>query len=108
MVVYVWQTAAKEALEWVLIPTAADATYCEMAEQTEEIRRVSVVGDSTDRETSPLVQYSNSSNNDDNNGNSNGNKSNSKNVWDPRYRPALVAGIGLVFLQQLTGQPSVM
>jgi sugar porter (SP) family MFS transporter len=29
-------------------------------------------------------------------------------VWDPRFRPALIAGVGLVFLQQVTGQPSVL
>lgn len=29
-------------------------------------------------------------------------------VWDSRFRPALVAGVGLVFLQQVTGQPSVL
>ena len=29
-------------------------------------------------------------------------------VWSKRFRPALIAGIGLVFLQQVTGQPSVL
>lgn len=29
-------------------------------------------------------------------------------VWDPQFRPALYAGVGLVFLQQVTGQPSVL
>lgn len=29
-------------------------------------------------------------------------------VWDQRFRPALIAGVGLVFLQQVTGQPSVL
>ena len=29
-------------------------------------------------------------------------------VWDKRFRPALIAGVGLVFLQQVTGQPSVL
>lgn len=29
-------------------------------------------------------------------------------VWAKRFRPALIAGVGLVFLQQVTGQPSVL
>lgn len=29
-------------------------------------------------------------------------------LWDPRYRAPLVAGVGLVVLQQITGQPSVL
>lgn len=29
-------------------------------------------------------------------------------VWDKKFRPALIAGVGLVFLQQVTGQPSVL
>jgi len=29
-------------------------------------------------------------------------------VWDHKYRPALTIGIGVVLLQQLTGQPSVL
>lgn len=29
-------------------------------------------------------------------------------VWSRRFRPALLAGVGLVFLQQVTGQPSVL
>jgi hypothetical protein len=29
-------------------------------------------------------------------------------VYSKRFRPALIAGVGLVFLQQVTGQPSVL
>jgi len=29
-------------------------------------------------------------------------------LWEPRYRRALVAGLGVVLLQQFTGQPSVL
>ena len=29
-------------------------------------------------------------------------------LWDPKFRPALTAGLGLVLLQQITGQPSVL
>jgi len=32
----------------------------------------------------------------------------SSSVWDVRYRASMVAGIGLVILQQITGQPSVL
>jgi len=31
-----------------------------------------------------------------------------KSLWAARFRPALIAGVGLVFLQQVTGQPSVL
>lgn len=31
-----------------------------------------------------------------------------KSIWDPTYRAPLVAGLGLVILQQITGQPSIL
>lgn len=91
---------AKESMDWILLPEASDRAFNEMADQNVSIRKASIA-DSDGATDSKLLSFAPKLTNSQT-------TSQPPPVYSKRFRPALIAGVGLVFLQQVTGQPSVL